>query len=81
MPVNDFNARLETLGLVLESGVPVIVYCRNRECDDALVLALELRGMRLSNLLYYADGFEPWEEMGCPVEAGREPQGFGNLAE
>ncbi len=65
MPLDN---QLLTLEQVLDSEAPVVVYCRNRECDDALLLAMELRDMGKSNLLYYVDGFELWEESGCPVE-------------
>jgi len=61
--------QLSTLEQVLDSNKPLVVYCRNRECDNALLLAIELRDMGQSNLLYYVDGFELWEESECPVEA------------
>ena len=63
----DLDRQFDVLGPLLESAVPLVVYCTNRECDDALLLALELRAMGQSNLLYYVDGFEVWEEMECPV--------------
>jgi rhodanese-related sulfurtransferase len=59
------------LGQILSTDAAVVVYCKNRECDDALLLSLELREMGKSNLLYYVDGFELWEESGCPVEKNR----------
>jgi rhodanese-related sulfurtransferase len=68
LPIAEMDIHLEALEQVLYAQQPLIVYCRNRECDDALLLALELRAMGESNLLYYVDGFELWEESGCPVE-------------
>jgi rhodanese-related sulfurtransferase len=68
LPFDDMENHLPALEQVLESEHPIVVYCRNRECDDALLLALELREMGQSNLFYYVDGFELWEESGCPVE-------------
>lgn len=65
----QLDDQLQALEKVLGSGKPLIVYCRNRECDDALLLAMELRDMGQSNLQYYVDGFELWKEAGCPVEA------------
>ena len=71
LPFDDLDNRILTLEQLLDSEVPLVVYCKNRECDDALLLAIELRDMGQSNLLYYVDGFELWEESGCPVEAIR----------
>lgn len=68
LPFETLDEQFEALGQILSSEAPVIVYCRNRECDDALLLAIELREMGKTNLLYYVDGFELWEESGCPVE-------------
>ncbi len=71
LPFDDLDNQLPTLEQVLDSERPLVIYCRNRECDDALLLAMELREMGRSNLLYYVDGFELWEESGCPVETIR----------
>ena len=71
LPFDDLDNRILTLEQLLDSEVPLVVYCKNRECDDALLLAIELRDMGQSNLLYYVDGFELWEESGCPLEAIR----------
>lgn len=68
LPFDTLDEQFEVFDQVLSSAGPVVVYCRNRECDDALLLALELRNMGKSNLLYYVDGFELWEESECPVE-------------
>ncbi len=68
LPFEALDERFEALDQILSSELPAIVYCKNRECDDALLLAVELREMEKSNLLYYVDGFELWEESGCPVE-------------
>ncbi|MCK4565084.1 MAG: rhodanese-like domain-containing protein [Verrucomicrobia bacterium] len=68
LPFETLDEQFDALGQILSSDAPVVVYCRNRECDDALLLAHELREMGKTNLLYYVDGFELWEESGCPVE-------------
>ena len=68
LPFEDLDENVPALERVLASELPLLVYCRNRECDDALLLATELRAMGKSNLLYYVDGFELWEASGCPVE-------------
>lgn len=68
LPFETLEEQFEALDQILPSEAPVIVYCKNRECDDALLLALELREMGKTNLLYYVDGFDLWEESGCPIE-------------
>ena len=67
LPFDALDENLETLERVLEIQRPAVVYCRNRDCDDALMLALELRAMGKSNLVLYVDGFEIWEAAGAPV--------------
>ena len=68
LPFEAFYEEVVTMEQLLNSGKPLILYCRNRECDDALLLARELQAMGKTNLLYYVDGFELWEASGCPVE-------------
>ncbi len=53
---------------LLDSGRELIIYCQNRECDDALLLAAELQAMGASNLVLYVDGFELWQKYGGAVE-------------
>lgn len=68
LPFERLYEQLDALEEVLMSNEEVVVYCRNRECDDALLLCLQLREMGKTNLLYFVDGFMLWEEMECPVE-------------
>lgn len=67
LPFENMDENFEVLEQLLETGMPLVVYCSNRDCDDALLLAIELREMGKSNLYYYVDGFEIWEELGCPI--------------
>ena len=69
LPSDELDDYLETMSVLLDSDMPLVVYCTNRECDDALLLALELREFGQSNLFYCVDGFELWEETGCPIVA------------
>lgn len=68
LPFGHVDEQFESLTQILSSKIPVVLYCRNRECDDALQLALELQQVGILNLLYYVDGFELWEEENCPIE-------------
>lgn len=67
LPFQNMDDHFEVLMQLLETETPLVVYCRNRECDDALLLAIELRSMGQSNLSYYVDGYETWEASGCPT--------------
>ena len=69
IPFENMDEHFEVLEQLLEIDMPLVVYCSNRECDDALFLAIELRDMGKSNLYYYVDGFDIWEELGCPTKA------------
>ena len=68
LPFESLDEHFDVLEQVLETEMPLVVYCSNRECDDALLLAIELRDMGKSNLYYYVDGFDLWEELGCPTK-------------
>lgn len=60
LPFSAMEEHFDVLEQVLISDKPVVVYCSNRECDDALYLAVELRDMGVSNLVYYVDGYSYW---------------------
>jgi len=68
LPLDDFENSIALLEQILEIKDPIVIYCQNRLCDDALFLAQELRAMGKTNVLYYVDGFDLWEAEGCPVE-------------
>jgi len=68
LSLHDLDQRVSLLEQILSIKEPVVIYCQNRSCDDALLLAEELRKMGKSNLFYYVDGFELWEAEGCPVD-------------
>jgi len=70
LPFSAIHKHLDIFERVLLSEKPTVLYCRNSECDEALMLALELRDMGKSNLFLYIDGFEIWEKTGAPTEAG-----------
>ncbi len=57
---------------LLDGGKELVPYCKNRDCDDSLMLAIELQAMGCSNLVLYVDGFELWEKHGGATEAGEE---------
>lgn len=68
LPFQSLEEKFPTIGNLLDSGKELIVYCKNRECDDALMLATELQAMGAENLTLYIDGFEVWQNYGGAVE-------------
>jgi rhodanese-related sulfurtransferase len=70
IPFQSLEEQFPILGNLVDSGKKLVVYCQNRECDDSLLLAIELQAMGASNLVLYVDGFELWEKYGGAVEVG-----------
>ncbi|VGO21410.1 rhodanese-like domain-containing protein [Pontiella sulfatireligans] len=68
IPFESLDEYFPILGGLIDSGRELILYCKTRECDDALMLAIELQKMGASNLVLYVDGFELWEKHGGEVE-------------
>jgi len=67
VPFQSLEEQFLTIGRLIDSGKELVVYCKNRECDDSLMLAIELQAMGCSNLVLYVDGFELWEKHGGAV--------------
>jgi rhodanese-related sulfurtransferase len=67
VPFDQFEDCFSVVIDLIDSGRELVVYCRNRECDDALMLAAELQALGASNLMLYVDGIELWEEHGGPI--------------
>lgn len=70
IPFQSLEDQFPAIGDLIDSGEELVVYCKNRDCDDSLMLAIELQSMGCSNLILYVDGFELWEKHGGAVEAG-----------
>lgn len=68
IPFQSLEEQFPIIGSLIDSNKELIVYCKNRECDDSLMLATELRAMGAENLTLYIDGFEVWEKHGGAVE-------------
>lgn len=70
-PKNDFDARLSQREAEIRAakvaGKPVVVYCTDADCPDALTVAEKLaaRGHDVSVL---EGGFAMWQGVGLPVE-------------
>lgn len=61
-----FAALYRTLGEDLSA--PLVAYCRDISCDDALTLALALRARGWSSVRLYPGGFAEWTAYHGPVE-------------
>jgi rhodanese-related sulfurtransferase len=70
IPFQSLEEQFPMIGNLIDSGRELIVYCKNRDCDDSLLLATELQAMGCSHLVLYVDGFELWKKHGGEVEAG-----------
>lgn len=67
VPLATWEDTFLTLSGYIEARVPLVVYCSGRTCDDALLLAVELKSMGAAVSLFI-DGFDSWEEHGGAVE-------------
>ena len=64
VPFEQFDELFPVIADLIESGRELVVYCSNRECDDALLLAAWLKEIGGSNTVLYIDGLELWEKLG-----------------
>jgi len=71
IPFQFLDRHYQALGELIGSGMELVLYCKNRECDDALMLATELQAMDAGKLVLYVDGFELWEKHGGTVEVSQ----------
>lgn len=68
VPLESIDEQYAIIVKLIDSGKELVVYCKNRECDDALLLATELNAMDRTNIILFIDGFESWEKYGGEVE-------------
>ncbi len=68
LPFQTLDDHFGTAAILLDSQKPLVVYCGNRDCDDALLLTIELKNMGAAHLVLYVDGFELWSQHGGAVE-------------
>ncbi len=64
VPFERFDELFPFIVDLIDSGRELVVYCTNRECDDALLLASMLKELGGSNTGLYIDGFEFWQKHG-----------------
>ena len=80
IPFESFEDYFPAIIELLDGSKELVPYCKNRDCDDSLMLAIELQAMGCSNLVLYVDGFELWEKHGGATEAGEPPAVWSEVA-
>jgi rhodanese-related sulfurtransferase len=70
LPYAAISEHLGPLQGLLTPRQPLVAYCSGVECDESLLLAIELRRMGFTNVVLYAGGIQKWREAGYPVEEG-----------
>lgn len=67
VPHSAMGEYLQGLQGILTPEQPIIAYCSGLECDESLLLAIELKRMGITNVVLYAGGFQKWVQAGHPV--------------
>ncbi|MBR6022430.1 MAG: rhodanese-like domain-containing protein [Kiritimatiellae bacterium] len=68
LPADSAEDAFSALSLDLALDAPIVAYCRDVSCDDALVLALALRDRGFSAVSLYPGGIAEWTAYKGPVE-------------
>ena len=69
LPWMDVDRELPNVEiLIADPAQPVLVYCRNRDCEEGLLLAAHLRKRGHRDVTLFAGGFEAWRKSGAEVE-------------
>lgn len=63
--------RLASPPLPADKDRPLLVYCSQESCDDALKLARLLKEAGYTRVMAYLGGFREWDEAGYPVDIVR----------
>lgn len=67
----DAWERLTSPPLPADKDRPLLVYCSQESCDDALKLARRLKEAGYTRVMAYLGGFREWDEAGYPVDIVR----------
>jgi len=63
--------RLASPPLPTDKDHPLLVYCSQESCDDALKLARRLKEAGYTRVMAFTGGFREWDEAGYPVDIVR----------
>ena len=67
IPFGQLDGHFLQLVQLIESGEALVVYCSNRICDDALLLAGEIKTLGGEAVLFI-DGYDSWLKYGGEVQ-------------
>ncbi len=67
IPFEQLDDHFPQLLELMAASADMVVYCSGRECDDALLLATEIKAMG-GDAALFVDGYESWEAHGGEVE-------------
>lgn len=67
VPFGQLDEKIPQIMRLIDSGHVLVIYCSNRMCDDALLLAAEIKAMG-GDALLFIDGFDSWAKHGAEVE-------------
>lgn len=70
LPQANMPEHMASLQGMLTPQQPLVAYCSGFDCDESLLLAIELKRMGFTNVVLYAGGMQKWREAGHPVEEG-----------
>lgn len=63
VPVNAFEIYYAQIAPVLEAASPLVVYCGNPACDQALRLAERLQDAGHTNVSLFPGGYDAWSAL------------------
>jgi len=72
LPLSDFENLPAVLAEIMASEKSLIFYCSNHECDDSLLLALEIRALGRNDISVFIDGYDFWRDETLSVEGEEE---------
>jgi rhodanese-related sulfurtransferase len=61
LPFEKLDQHASIVAQVLTSAKPPVLYCTGPECDDSLLLALELRKLGRDDIAVFIGGMELWQ--------------------
>lgn len=70
LPLGQWRDYLPALRPLLEEAQFTIVYCIDRDCRDALLLAEVLLAEGFSGIMLYEGGIGDWRSRGLPLSGG-----------
>ncbi len=73
LPMEEADRSIGDQAARLTPQTPLLIYCGESECGDALELALKLRGWGFTDLTLYPGGYAEWVEYGGPIRTGGAP--------